>query len=121
MSTTSANGRLVLVFAALSGPQPWPCHFCSREVRFTMETSGRGGHADSPVLHHIDGNHENNDSTNWAWAHHSCHTRHHKAGRALTPEHRIKLGAAQKDRPLTDAHKANIAQGQRDRWARKDQ
>jgi len=33
------------------------------------------------TLHHIDGDHENNDRRNHAWAHRRCHKSHHLAER----------------------------------------
>src|SRR5580704_15123728 len=79
-----SNGRWIIVFAAMSAPQPWPCHFCQTDVEFGWEAPGRGGNSQSPTLHHKDGDHENNVFENWAWSHTGCHTRFHKEGKPGT-------------------------------------
>lgn len=97
-----SSGRAILVFAAMSPPQPWPCYFkCDELVSFTLDTGGSGGHRLTPTLHHIDGNHDNNDPSNWAWGHTGCHSSHHGKGRKNPPmsaETREKISAAQRGR-----------------------
>lgn len=109
-----ASNRAVLVFAASSGPQPWPCYFCTGPVAFTMETTG-GSNKQSPVLHHIDGNHGNDSVSNWSWAHFGCHSTHHYAGNkwALGMKHsaeaKEKIGARTRGTRLSAEHREAIA------------
>jgi hypothetical protein len=83
--TNKSSVRAVLVFAAISLPQPWPCFFCGGPVEIKFKAAGRGGDRDTMLLHHIDGDHDNDDPSNWAAAHQGCHTKHHFKGRAKNP------------------------------------
>lgn len=114
--------RNVLVFAAMSGPQPWRCFFCEEEtVKFDLAPPGRGGHRDSPTLHHIDGDHANDVPENWAWAHNSCHTSFHSKGR--TPSELANRMASERMKArmaamTSEERSAAGTRAVRARWAR---
>lgn len=59
------------LFLANAAPQPWPCHFCSKAVPYV--TTG----PDKFTVHHLDGNHSNDDLNNLVPAHGRCHKSHH--------------------------------------------
>ena len=103
--------RNVLFFASISPPQPWACAFCLEDVAFQRERPGRGATKDSPVLHHIDGDHDNNDLANWTWAHNGCYVRHHMTGAIVSPEKREKISASLTGRVRGSLDKANISKG----------
>jgi len=87
-----ATWREALVFAAMSPPQPWSCHFCGGPVWFTLDRKDYK-YRDTPVLHHKDHDHGNNDPSNWVWSHFGCHTSHHLSARHAQGKAR---GAAKK-------------------------
>lgn len=105
-----SSGRAVLVFAATSMPQPWPCYFCGDEIEIKLKTRGCGSHGRNACLHHIDGDHENNDPANWAWAHNSCHVSFHVRGSKRSQRHRQRIADSLR-KPKTAEHRANIAAG----------
>jgi hypothetical protein len=47
-------------------------------------------------MHHIDGDHSNNDPSNWACVHKFCHIHHHQNGVKKSQEHRRKISEAMK-------------------------
>jgi hypothetical protein len=85
-------------------------------VEFTFDQIGqRGGRKDTPTVHHIDGNHENNDPANWAWIHSSCHGKHHGRLRAnnLGREYFVRGGRATKGVSKSILGRENISRGSR--------
>jgi len=54
-----------------NGPPPWTCCFCGEHV---VSTGRSGG---SLHVHHIDEDRSNNDQSNLAACHNSCHGSHH--------------------------------------------
>lgn len=68
------------VFIAWYGDLPLPCRFCTESVTKWGKATMSG------VIHHIDWDFTNNDPANLAVAHTLCHTRHHTAGRKMSPE-----------------------------------
>jgi len=105
----------VTTFYKTYGYGPWTCHFCGKTVR---TRSRQDGH-----IHHIDGDHNNNDPTNLAPTHMACHQRHHKAGKdsprkgaILSQETRNKIAEKLRGRKLSPEVRANMsAARQRDR------
>jgi hypothetical protein len=103
-------------FAAISLPQPWPCYFAQFEkckfdgegVEFTTTASGKGGNARTPVLHHINGDHEDDRIENWAWCHSSCHARHHKVGTHLSEQAKEKVRRFQTGQKRSDETRAKL-------------
>lgn len=80
-------------------PLPWTCHFCGFAITFTGGTAPQAG-----VVHHLDEDRRNNDLSNLAAAHFSCHARHHtneaQAWRRLhTPKVRARIQAAKLGKP----------------------
>lgn len=67
-----------LAFVAEYGDGPYICFFCGESVP-DIDNRGRGrGHfPEEGCVHHIDGNHDNNESSNLAPAHQGCHSTHH--------------------------------------------
>jgi hypothetical protein len=88
-----------LVFAATNGIGPWPCHGCDEPVLITRL-----------IVHHLDDDHRNNDSTNLVAMHRSCHNRLHRTGRKLSIEAIRKLADPKRGVPLTDEHKRKIVE-----------
>jgi hypothetical protein len=68
---------------------PYICYFCGEGIT-DLTSNGR----DSINTHHIDGDHSNNDPSNWTSAHKGCHTSYHFKGRKHTPEQRRKRSLA---------------------------
>jgi len=107
---------------------PFRCAFCRRVV-WLLDGTGRG------VVHHRDHDHSNDAVENLAPAHRKCHGKHHHRNRQFTAEHRANISAALRakgirppDRdwtgrgkgvPKSAAHRAAIAEAQRQRWARR--
>lgn len=60
------------LFMAQNDTGPWACYFCPELV---VEYGGIGGR--NLVVHHLDGDHANNDPANLASAHWDCHASHH--------------------------------------------
>lgn len=92
------GARHKLWFAAMSPPQPWPCHFCGKPVTVTLYADGRGMFKDTLVIHHLDENPFNNDFENLAPSHGGCHTTHHRKGKPTglhhSEEHKAKIRAS---------------------------
>lgn len=65
-------------FSREHGPPPWPCHFCKGDVFILF-------------VHHIDGNHRNDDISNLSAAHKSCHQAYHNSLREITEETRRRM------------------------------
>lgn len=89
------------VFIEANGPGPWPCHFCAKEVPRFGRGYGLG------VIHHYDGDFENNDPGNLKVKHSQCHSYEHHAGEKHSAEHNAKVG--RKGRVFTKQWKAKIA------------
>ena len=72
------------------GTLPWPCYLCDDPIR------------EKPHVHHIDGNHGNDNPENLAAVHLLCHNRHHQPWKYITDDGRRRLSeAAIKNRPWT--------------------
>lgn len=69
----------VRVFLQTFGGGPFDCHFCHERMPWLE------------VVHHRDGDHENNDPSNLAPAHGSCHSSHHATGRVVSEATKKKL------------------------------
>lgn len=82
------------VFVAAHGPWPHSCFFCGEPV------SGRTIPFDSAaaVVHHLDGDHSNDDPANLAAAHRRCHSAYHVREWWKDPEYRAKMVAANRGR-----------------------
>lgn len=109
-----ASQRAVLIFTAISAPQPWQCYFCGADVAFQVESPGQGTRRETPVMHHIDGDHENNDPSNWAWAHNGCHVRYHMTGNIPSELTRKRQSEAAKGRVFGPRRRDNIARGSKE-------
>jgi hypothetical protein len=87
------------------------CFFCDRLVTPTSNKQL------ALAVHHIDGDHANDDLGNLAAAHHSCHTTFHKTGQTHTVEAKAKISAAKsgvpipslKGRALTEDHRRALS------------
>lgn len=99
------------------GP-PWTCYFCHEPIA----SSGRN--RDGLAIHHLDGNHANDELTNLAPTHRRCHSQYHTMSRRVSEETKAKLrkpksdetrkrmSAAQSARPKrthTDETKAKLS------------
>lgn len=76
------------VFVAAHGPLPHPCHFCGDPVTRWGQRSWDGN------IHHVDGDHTNNDPANLAAAHPLCHISYHATGRVMSMESSERKRAA---------------------------
>jgi hypothetical protein len=85
-------------------PGPHHCFFCSLPVTVLF---GRGGL--SLHLHHIDGNHSNDDPSNWAPAHGSCHNRFHRLGARAEDKTKDKLSKANLGKKLSEETRSKIS------------
>jgi len=76
------TARLPGRFPAAHGPFPHPCCFYREPVDgHTVPTDSAAA-----VVHHADGNRQNNDPSNLKPAHNGCHVTHHNAGKPRSPE-----------------------------------
>lgn len=67
------------IFRQYYGEGPFACHHCGLPIEgFWEKQVKRTG--DSPILHHADGNHGNNDPRNLAPVHVRCHNQIHHQG-----------------------------------------
>lgn len=75
------------MFRSTYGDGPYPCEFCLGELRWP-----------ELYVHHRDHDHDNNDPSNLAPSHESCHNTHHKRGvpQIVTPEGQRNRIAAHK-------------------------
>lgn len=75
-----------------SGGLPQPCFFCSEPVT----ELGRG----LGVVHHVDHDRSNNDPSNLAFAHHTCHADHHmrESGMWTRSERNAKISESNRRR-----------------------
>jgi hypothetical protein len=62
-------------YAKIYGPGPYQCHFCHGSI------TPVGKH----VIHHLDGDHDNNDPSNWVPAHKDHHDEYHGFGKVCHP------------------------------------
>lgn len=90
--------RYQRVFVEANGVGPWPCYGCDELV---VELN----------VHHIDGDHTNDDPDNLAAVHHPCHMRLHHAGKPRSAETRMKIARAHQGKVLSPEHaaKARVA------------
>lgn len=92
------------LFLRTYGPSPWPCAFCRQEV----EKLGLRGKL-AGLVHHLDGNHDNDAPENLSAAHRGCHTTYHLSGRVNSLETRLKRGASLRGKPLSAEHRAKLS------------
>lgn len=95
-----------LIFVAVNGLGPWPCHGCGKPVAI-----------EAFVVHHLDDDHTNNDPENLAAMHRPCHIRHHRTGTKKSAEHRRKMGEARRGKPLTEEHRRKVGDALRKPWS----
>lgn len=69
----------------------------------------------SGVVHHIDGDHSNNDIDNLTVMHYGCHSKHHRIGTCFnhSDETRRKIGDARRGYHHSDETKIKIGQSRR--------
>jgi dCMP deaminase len=67
------------IFLNANGLGPHECHFCKSMMPLVE------------AVHHVDGDHDNNEETNLSAAHASCHTSHHRKGHVQTREQIVKV------------------------------
>lgn len=83
---------------------PYTCSFCEEEITLLKGQTGLALN-----VHHIDGDHNNNDPANWTPAHCSCHARHHLIERNISIEHRAKVRASRVGMKFSQEHKENMS------------
>lgn len=59
------------------------CHFCKEPLSYSPEFKEHGNavgpkFVEELSIHHVDGNHENNEETNKALSHRKCHKSYHR-------------------------------------------
>lgn len=113
--------RYITLFYAHSGPGPYPCFFCGDSVLGWWEDMNRKTRL---VVHHQDGNHDNDDPENLVASHAGCHARYHataawKNGRisGLTEEGREARGRAVAARNRDPEFRKKISAGKKRWWA----
>jgi hypothetical protein len=84
------------------GPAPWMCSYCNSLIKQL------GLKSDEGHVHHVDGDHSNEDPNNLIIIHSACHTRLHRIDRKHTQETREKIASAHKGRPKLPEHIAAI-------------
>lgn len=99
-----------MTFLANSMPQPWECHFCRKPV-MVRQTNNK----DNLAIHHLDGDHGNNDFGNLAAAHHGCHTTHHSLGYKHSDEAREKIRAKRATQTFSDETRRKLGDASRGR------
>ena len=67
------------------------------------------------TLHHIDGNHDNNDLKNLMYVHFGCHARLHHKGSHHSEEHRRKISESSKGRHHSEETRRKIGLASKDR------
>jgi hypothetical protein len=94
------------VFFAHHGPGPYVCVFCDAEVQAWWDSGLEDDrHKDALIIHHRNGDHDDNTPGNLTPSHYGCHTKHHKLLNPLVP----------KGSKLSDAHRLAIIEGGR-KW-----
>lgn len=74
-TTSYTKGRYrELLWDMIQRHQP-TCYFCHQPFVKDVDIPARG--VDQLTVHHIDGNHWNDDPQNKALSHRTCHKRHH--------------------------------------------
>jgi hypothetical protein len=84
------------------GPAPWMCGYCDTLIHQF------GKDSDDGQVHHIDGDHENDEPSNLAIIHCACHTKLHRIGYKHTQETRDKIANAHKGISKSPEHIAAI-------------
>ena len=87
MARLGKHTRFAL-FYAYAGPGPFVCRICKKEVDTHFASKARPGSAAYPMLHHKDGNNQNEVYENLELLHGGCHLREH----ALEQYKRGKVG-----------------------------
>lgn len=83
---------------------PYFCFFCEEKI-----TLFKGSTKWAMSIHHLDGDHDNNDPANWASAHCSCHSSYHRKGTKLSEETRAKMSAAHKGKKFSPETRAKMS------------
>ncbi len=85
--------------------KPYICYYCKKEI---TNTTG-GITKDYLVIHSIDGNHGNWETSNKTPIHAGCHTKLHHIGRKHTLQARMNIGRSRKGMKFTEEHKRKLA------------
>lgn len=78
------------------------------EVEVPTDHEGRRCH-----IHHLDGNHQNNDILNLVCMTPSEHLKHHKKNVSLSEEHKKKISETSKGTKRSEDHKKNMGESRK--------
>lgn len=92
------------VFFATYGLGPWDCWQCHKPVAYSQLH-----------IHHMDGNHGHNDSTNLVGVHAGCHSIITHRGKKLSPEAIKKMAEGHRGQKRSAEARARMSLAQRNR------